>query len=108
MNPLPKFGPALRNIGPFYDVRGRVDDRAQLMVEISELARALKTVTLCDKLNIGMIGNIVPQLHVHIVARRIRDAAWPKPMWGVVAPRVYAASERVRLIASIKHEIGLA
>ena len=84
------------------------DDRALLMDEIAQAAAALKQVTQCDKLNIAAIGNVVPQLHVHIVARRRSDPAWPKPVWGVVPARIYAASERERLIASISREIGLA
>ncbi len=58
----------------------------QLMYEIAMLARVLKDVTACHKLNIGAIGNIVPQLHVHLVARP-SDAAWPRPVWGAVAAR---------------------
>src|SRR5262245_62178586 len=45
-------------------------DRNELLGEISSLSLALKSVTRCDKLNIAAIGNVVPQLHVHIVARR--------------------------------------
>src|ERR1700727_227128 len=45
-------------------------EQAQLMTEISRVARALKEVTRCDKLNIAALGNVVPQLHVHIIARR--------------------------------------
>ena len=48
-------------------------------------ARALKNITGCDKLNIAALGNVVPQLHVHVIARRHSDAAWPKPVWGVEA-----------------------
>ena len=55
--------------------------QVQLLGEIAAAARALKTITECDKLNIAALGNQVPQLHVHIIART--DAAWPKPVWGV-------------------------
>ena len=58
-------------------------EQAQLMTEISRVARALKEVTKCDKLNIAALGNLVPQLHVHVIARRTSDAAWPRPVWGV-------------------------
>ena len=57
-------------------------ERAQLMTEIARVARALKDVTGCDKLNIAALGNVVPQLHVHIIARRHGDAAGPRPVWG--------------------------
>ncbi len=69
-------------------------DRTRLMDEISRAAAALKTLTRCDKLNIAAIGNVVPQLHIHIVARRRDDPAWPKPVWGVAPPQPYT-SERI-------------
>ncbi len=59
-------------------------EQAQLVVEIARTARALKVVTACDKLNIAALGNAVPQLHIHIIARRKTDKAWPKPVWGQV------------------------
>ncbi len=49
-------------------------EQAQLMTEIARVARALKAVTACDKLNIAALGNVVPQLHVHVIARRQGDA----------------------------------
>ncbi len=49
--------------------------------------RVLKDVTQCDKLNVPAIGNVVPQLHLHIVARRKEDPLWPKPVWGAAPPR---------------------
>ena len=55
-------------------------EETQLMTEISQVARALKAVTACDKLNVAALGNLVPQLHVHIIARRTSDAAWPRPV----------------------------
>jgi len=51
-----------------------------------------------DKLNIAMLGNMVPQLHVHVIARFAADEAWPKPVWGVGARMAYdadALSERI-------------
>ena len=58
------------------------DDRIQLAREADEAARALKEETGALKINVGALGNIVRQLHVHIVARREGDAAWPGPVWG--------------------------
>jgi diadenosine tetraphosphate (Ap4A) HIT family hydrolase len=68
-------------------------DRAQLIAEISQMSQALKAVAPCDKLNVAAIGNMVPQLHIHIVARRRDDPAWPKPVWGHAPPRAYAGDE---------------
>jgi diadenosine tetraphosphate (Ap4A) HIT family hydrolase len=58
-------------------------DAHRLVDEITQVSRVLKTATGCDKLNIGAIGNVVPQLHVHVVARWQGDPLWPKPVWGM-------------------------
>ena len=57
-------------------------DRATLWREVDAAGAALRAVAPCDKLNIGALGNIVRQLHVHVVARTEGDAAWPGPVWG--------------------------
>ena len=80
----------------------------QLLTEVDAAARALKRVTRCDKLNIAALGNVVAQLHVHVVARQHSDAAWPKPIWGVVPPRAYEAAARDALIAAVRGDLGLA
>ena len=54
----------------------------QLLEELNAAATLLRAWAPCDKLNIGALGNIVRQLHVHLVARREGDAAWPGPVWG--------------------------
>ena len=71
-------------------------EQAQLMAEIAQVSRILKDVTQCDKINIAAIGNIVPQLHVHIVARRKDDSLWPKPVWGVAPVREAQNKNRAR------------
>ncbi|HXD35676.1 MAG TPA: HIT family protein [Rhodanobacter sp.] len=58
------------------------DEQIALWREANLAARALRAVMPCDKLNLGALGNIVRQLHVHVVARREGDAAWPGPVWG--------------------------
>ncbi|MPZ59076.1 MAG: HIT domain-containing protein [Rhizobiales bacterium] len=80
-------------------------DRAQLMTEIVRTGHALKTVTQCDKLNIAAIGNMVPQLHVHIVARRLGDAAWPRPVWGAVPPLAYEHTAFAAFVAAVRREM---
>jgi diadenosine tetraphosphate (Ap4A) HIT family hydrolase len=82
--------------------------RAQVMRELAQLAQMLKELTGCDKINIAAIGNMVPQLHVHIVARRRDDTAWPRPVWGAVPPCPYGAAERDRLILAIREKIAFA
>ena len=65
-------------------------DRARLMEETAMAAKALREATDCAKINVGALGNIVRQLHIHVVARREADAAWPGPVWGSGAARRYA------------------
>lgn len=64
----------------FHDLDAR--DRTMLAEEIAGVARALKAWARADKMNIGTLGNVVAQLHVHIVARRRGDPGWPGPVWG--------------------------
>ena len=58
-------------------------DRETLMREIALASHALRDgLEICDKINVGSLGNMVPQLHVHVIARVVGDAAWPGPVWG--------------------------
>jgi diadenosine tetraphosphate (Ap4A) HIT family hydrolase len=79
--------------------------QAQLMTEVTGVARALRDVTACHKLNIAALGNAVPQLHVHIIARFRHDPAWPKPVWGAAPPRVYERNELDNFIAPLRAKI---
>jgi diadenosine tetraphosphate (Ap4A) HIT family hydrolase len=82
-------------------------EQAQLTTEVSRVARALKEITKCEKLNIAALGNVVPQLHVHIIARRSGDAAWPRPVWGVMPPLAHDAEEIQRFISALRRKIWL-
>ena len=81
--------------------------QAQLMTEITRVSRALKEITKCDKLNVAALGNLVPQLHVHIIARRTSDAAWPRPVWGVMPPLPHDAEEVQNFISALRRKIWL-
>ncbi|RMH94766.1 HIT domain-containing protein [Lysobacter pythonis] len=61
--------------------------RAELRKETDAAAYALRTAFAPDKLNIAALGNVVAQLHVHVIARFTGDDAWPKPVWGVHPPK---------------------
>lgn len=73
-----------------------------LLAEINQAAAALRAVATVDKLNIGALGNIVRQLHVHLVGRRVGDAAWPGPVWGSGAAQPYEAAAREALLARLR------
>lgn len=77
------------------------DERALMWQEVELAGEALRSVFPCDKLNIGALGNIVRQLHVHVVARREGDAAWPGPVWGSGPATPYTPSERQARVAEL-------
>ena len=95
-------------------LEGRPDSRAYVVYRDSlvvkqeaEGPRALKEITKCDKLNIAALGNLVPQLHVHVIARRSSDAAWPRPVWGVMPPLPHDAEEVQNFISALRRKIWL-
>ena len=77
-------------------------DRAMLLDEITQVCAALTAVTACHKLNVAALGNLVRQLHVHVVARFTDDAAGPQPVWGVGEAVAYEPARRDRLIGEIR------
>src|ERR1051325_1854377 len=79
--------------------------QAQLMREVTQAARALRDVTKCHKLNIAALGNAVPQLHVHVIARFRHDPAWPKPVWGAVPARAYRHDAMESFIISLRQAV---
>ncbi|AND67770.1 hypothetical protein ATSB10_03160 [Dyella thiooxydans] len=83
-------------------------EQERLWREIRLASDALRAVAPCDKLNLGALGNIVRQLHVHVVARREGDAAWPGPVWGSGAAEPYAAPARKRLVDALHGQLTVA
>ncbi len=80
------------------------EDRMQLMKESCMLAEALVDVFSPDKINIATLGNMVPQLHIHHVARYTTDAAWPNPIWGALPTKEYekdVLEQRIESVANV-------
>jgi len=69
-------------------------EQAQLAVETAQLAEGVKTALKADKMNVAALGNVVAQLHVHVIARYTADPAWPAPVWGK-APAVEYRPEQL-------------
>ncbi len=67
--------------------------------EIREASKVLRNLYQPDKLNVAALGNQVPQLHIHVIARFHGDAAWPKPIWGVVPAKPYSGEDDDRVVA---------
>ena len=77
------------------EMRGRLLDTA------TRLGGWMKASFAADKINIAAIGNLVPQLHLHVVARRRDDPAWPAPIWGHGDPVPLTETDQQRLINTI-------
>ena len=79
-------------------------DSEKLMNEIQLVSRILQALTNADKMNVATLGNQVPQLHIHIIARTKDDAAWPNPVWGYGEAQPYSDEHRSELIDKLKSE----
>ena len=82
-------------------------DQTALWRESMCLSRFLKTHYRADKLNIAALGNQVPQLHLHHIARYHSDVAWPGPVWGIGTQEPYAAEEATRLIGLLREGLAI-
>jgi len=76
-------------------------DRAALIEEIAVGSGVLERLFHPDKLNVGALGNVVPQLHVHVVARTAGDPAWPGPVWGSGTAEPYGEDEIAKIRARL-------
>ena len=76
-------------------------DQQQLLRESSQLSIAMESAFSPDKLNIAALGNVVPQLHVHHIARFRTDVAWPAPVWGKVPAKPYLEYELAAVVQSL-------
>ncbi|MBV1920088.1 MAG: HIT family protein [Pseudomonadales bacterium] len=69
-------------------------DQSALLIESSLLAKTIMTTFMQEKINIGALGNVVSQLHIHHVGRRQNDPAWPAPVWGHSQATPYSSDSR--------------
>ncbi len=77
-------------------------DRQQLLEESCLLAEVMETLFTPTKMNIAALGNMVPQLHIHHIARFEEDLAWPKPIWGEVPSKPYPEDQLKDRVTAIK------
>jgi diadenosine tetraphosphate (Ap4A) HIT family hydrolase len=75
--------------------------RHLLMDEITQAQQALQDLYRPDKLNVGALGNMVPQLHIHVIARSQGDPAWPGPVWGARPKERCTAAELAARVAAV-------
>ncbi|ASQ45240.1 HIT domain-containing protein [Legionella clemsonensis] len=97
--------PQVPDVQEIYQLSAK--DRAQLMSEITALSRIMDDVFKPDKLNVGALGNIVSQLHIHIVARFRYDKCWPHSIWQPdVAISSYSLKHTEELVHRLKEQLA--
>ena len=92
--------PRRARLSELHELQGT--EQILLLQEINDAMGLLRATVEVDKLNLGALGNIVRQLHVHVVARREGDAAWPGPVWGSGAAMRYEPAVRDRFIEQLR------
>lgn len=92
--------PRRSNISEVFELS--LEDQIQLMREASHVAQRLKDYTYAAKINVATLGNIVKQLHIHVVARFEEDLAWPGPVWGKGPAKAYSESELEKCLSDLK------
>ena len=88
------------------------NDRAALLEEVVLAGGAVRSIGRAlgqpvEKLNIGQLGNLTPQLHVHVVGRRTDDAAWPGPVWGVGTAEAFGSDAQAAAMRAARSSLGL-
>ena len=80
--------------------------QAELTREVATVSRALQVAFAPHKLNVAALGNVVSQLHVHVIARYEHDIAWPRPVWGMATAQPYSPEELVRRIERLQSALA--
>ena len=83
------------------------DDQHRLLDEVNRCAHVLHALDRPHKLNIAALGNVVAQLHVHVIARHTHDAAWPRPVWNVGEPMPFEAPALRKRLAALRIALQL-
>lgn len=77
-------------------------EQLQLWKETTALSSTLQHVFVADKMNVAALGNVVSQLHMHVIVRHKDDVAWPAPVWGKYPAVPYSAQQSSDIIARVK------
>jgi len=81
------------------------NDQIILLKEINFLAKILQQEFPCDKLNIANLGNVVSQLHIHVIARNTQDKTFPKPVWGNAPAVPYCGSSLTKILENLQNKL---
>ena len=95
--------PAQLNLTEMHDLNSA--DQTVLMSEITRASQALTALYAPDKINVGALGNMVPQLHIHVIARFRSDDGWPGPVWGAYPAIPYKTEAQATMIDRLRHAL---
>ena len=95
--------PQRPNVSELHDLSKA--ELANVALDSVDAARALKQITNCTKINCGSLGNIVRQLHIHVIARNENDPNWPNPVWGYGVPKNYTQDDQIELTTALKDKL---
>ena len=96
--------PRVAHVSEWLELDG--NQQRLLLAEINQVGNLVRAQAGVQKLNIGALGNIVRQLHVHLVGRHERDAAWPGPVWGSGAARPFSDDELAGRVERWRQRLG--
>lgn len=82
------------------------EDQHALLDEIARASKALRQAVSPHRINVAALGNVVAQLHVHVIARDTDDASWPRPVWGAVPARPYGPEELEARLTELRAVLG--
>lgn len=82
------------------------EQQQYLLKVVNRCAKHLQRLTGADKINIGSLGNLVPQLHVHVVARFVDDVAWPGAVWGQGPALPWADGEQPSWLGPLRERLS--
>jgi diadenosine tetraphosphate (Ap4A) HIT family hydrolase len=97
--------PRRAGLREFHDLAS--GDLARLWAEIGRVSATLDALLRPTKMNVGMLGNLVPQMHIHVIARYETDEAWPGPVWGRRPRRPYAVNALANRAGELRTALGL-
>ena len=85
-----------------------IPDGKQAIVqkEVNFCSAALQELTSADKMNVATLGNLVPQLHIHVIARKHNDNAWPQPVWSAGEAKPYGEEDLAELVNKLKQRLS--
>ena len=96
--------PRVAEISEWHDLNP--EQQHELLDLVNRCALHLKSLASADKINIGALGNMVPQLHVHVIARHRDDPCWPGPVWGCGRPQPWPPEQAPGWLNSLRERLS--